>query len=38
MSYGVLYQIAAVLFILFAADDTIGFLKFQPEMPEGRCL
>ena len=31
-----LYRIAAVLFVLFAALHTIGFLKFVPPTPEGK--
>src|SRR5258708_12189791 len=30
-----LYRIAAVLFILFAAGHTFGFLSFRPHSPEG---
>jgi hypothetical protein len=30
-----LYRIAAVLFVLFAAGHTIGFLRFVPPTPEG---
>ena len=29
------YRIAAVLFVLFAAGHTFGFLKFKPPTPEG---
>jgi hypothetical protein len=38
MKVTVLYRIAAVLLILFAAGHTIGFLKFRPETPEGRAV
>ncbi len=31
----ILYRIAAVLFVLFAAGHTFGFLKFKPPTPEG---
>jgi len=31
----VLYRIAAVLFVLFAAGHTFGFLKFKPPTSEG---
>jgi len=35
MSSTVLYRIAAVLLVLFAAGHTFGFLKFVPASPEG---
>jgi hypothetical protein len=35
MNATVLYRIAAVLFILFAAGHTLGFLRFKPTTPEG---
>ena len=35
MNATLLYRIAAVLFVLFAAGHTIGFLKFTPPTPEG---
>ncbi len=35
MSATLLYRIASVLFVLFAAGHTVGFLKFQPPTPEG---
>jgi hypothetical protein len=38
MKATVLYRIAAVLLIIFAAGHTIGFLKFRPETPEGRAV
>ncbi len=31
----ILYRIAAVLFVLFAAGHTFGFLKFKPPTPAG---
>src|SRR5262249_55306937 len=34
----VLYRIAAVLFGVFAAGHTIGFLKFRPPTPEGLAV
>jgi hypothetical protein len=33
-----LYRIAAVLFALFAAGHTLGFLKFVPPTPEGQAV
>jgi hypothetical protein len=33
-----LYRIAAVLFVLFAAGHTIGFLKFVPPTPAGQAV
>src|ERR1700731_3704335 len=33
-----LYRIAAVLFVLFAAGHTIGFLKFVPPTPGGKAV
>ena len=38
MKASLLYRIAAVLLVLFAAGHTIGFLKFRPETPEGRAV
>jgi hypothetical protein len=38
MKATLLYRIAAVLFILFAAGHTIGFLKFRPESQEGLAV
>jgi len=38
MKAAVLYRIAAVLLIIFAAGHTVGFLKFRPETPEGRAV
>ena len=35
MSATLLYRIAAVLLIVFAAGHTYGFLKFQPSSSEG---
>jgi len=33
-----LYRIAAVLLILFAAGHTVGFLRFQPPTPEAAAV
>src|ERR1700676_2660479 len=33
-----LFRIAAILFVLFAAGHTIGFLKFVPPTPEGQAV
>jgi hypothetical protein len=38
MDASLLYRIAAVLFILFAAGHTFGFLKFRPDTPEGTAV
>jgi len=38
MKATLLYRIAAVLLIVFAAGHTFGFLKFRPETPEGRAV
>jgi hypothetical protein len=35
MNATVLYRIAAVILVLFAAGHTFGFLKFEPPTPEG---
>ncbi|HSY47603.1 MAG TPA: hypothetical protein VLC46_02205 [Thermoanaerobaculia bacterium] len=35
MNATLLYRIAAVLFVLFAAGHTFGFLKFKPPTSEG---
>ena len=35
MSATLLYRIAAVLLLLFAAGHTVGFLTFKPANPEG---
>ena len=35
MTATLLYRIAAVVLLLFAAGHTFGFLKFQPPTPEG---
>jgi hypothetical protein len=35
MNATVLYRIAAVIFVLFAAGHTFGFLNFKPDTPEG---
>ncbi len=36
MTATLLYRIAAVLFVIFAAGHTLGFLRFRPASPEGR--
>jgi hypothetical protein len=33
-----LYRVAAILFVLFAAGHTLGFLKFVPPTPEGQAV
>jgi len=33
-----LYRIAAVVFVLFAAGHTVGFLKFKPPNPDGLAV
>jgi hypothetical protein len=38
MSATLLYRIAAVLFVLFAAGHTAGFLLFRPPSPEGAAV
>ena len=38
MKATLLYRIAAVLFILFAAGHTIGFLTFRPASQEGLAV
>jgi hypothetical protein len=38
MKATLLYRIAAVLFILFAAGHTIGFLTFKPASQEGVAI
>jgi len=38
MKATLLYRIAAVLLILFAAGHTIGFLKFKPPTPEAAAV
>jgi hypothetical protein len=35
MTATLLYRIAAVVFVLFAAGHTVGFLKFKPANAEG---
>ena len=35
MNATLLYRIAAVLLVLFAAGHTVGFLKFKPPTPAG---
>jgi hypothetical protein len=34
----VLYRIASVLFVFFAAGHTFGFLRFKPPTAEGRAV
>ena len=38
MTATLLYRIAAVIFILFAAGHTFGFLKFKAPTPEGEAV
>jgi len=38
MSPTILYRIAAVLFVLFAAGHTYGFLSLRPPSAEGRAV
>jgi hypothetical protein len=38
MKATLLYRIASVLFILFAAGHTFGFLSFKPASPEGLAV
>ena len=38
MTATLLYRIAAVLFVIFAAGHTGGFLRFRPASPEGRAV
>jgi hypothetical protein len=38
MKATLLYRIASVLFILFAAGHTFGFLSFKPSSPEGLAV
>ncbi len=38
MTATLLYRIAAVLFVIFAAGHTVGFLRFRPTSPEGRAV
>jgi hypothetical protein len=38
MKATVLYRIAAVLLVLFAAGHTFGFLSFKPPSAEGRAV
>ncbi len=35
MTATLLYRLASVLFVIFAAGHTVGFLKFKPPTPEG---
>src|SRR5260370_29625791 len=38
MTATLLYRIAALLFVLFAAGHTVGFLRFRPASPQGRAV
>ena len=38
MSPALWFRIAAVLFLLFTAGHTFGFLTFRPSTPEGRAV
>jgi hypothetical protein len=38
MSATLLYRIASVVFVLFAAGHTFGFMRFKPPTPEGRAV
>jgi hypothetical protein len=38
MSATLLYRIAAVVFLIFAAGHTFGFLSFRPDSAEGRAV
>jgi hypothetical protein len=38
MTATLLYRIAAVVFVLFAAGHTFGFLSFRPSSPEGLAV
>jgi hypothetical protein len=38
MKATLLYRIASVLLILFAAGHTVGFLRFKSPSPEGRAV
>ena len=38
MTSKLLYRIASVLLIVFAAGHTVGFLRFVPPSPEGRAV
>ena len=38
MNAKILYRICAVVFALFAAGHTLGFLTFRPETPEGLAV
>ncbi len=38
MKAGTLYRIAAVVFVLFAAGHTIGFLRFVPPSAQGAAV
>src|SRR5260370_42578095 len=35
MRAGALFRLSAVVFVLFAAGHTVGFLAFRPNTPEG---
>ncbi|HEY7292090.1 MAG TPA: hypothetical protein VH583_19800 [Vicinamibacterales bacterium] len=38
MKTATLYRAAAILFVLFAAGHTVGFLEFRPNSPEGLAV
>ena len=38
MSATLLYRIAAVILVLFAAGHTLGFMRFRPASPEGLAV
>jgi hypothetical protein len=38
MKPAALYRAAAILFVLFAAGHTVGFLEFRPSSPEGLAV
>lgn len=38
MNATLLYRIAALIFVLFAAGHTYGFLSLRPPSPEGRAV
>src|SRR5262245_35327708 len=38
MTATLLYRIAAVVFVFFAAGHTLGFLSFRPSSPEGLAV
>jgi hypothetical protein len=38
MKATVLYRIASVVFVLFAAGHTVGFMTFKPPTAEGQAV